>query len=81
MHCSTSLCTRELNAIRKQKKMRYLQTFLWKGVSLGYVGENYNLKDLKSFLRKGVSLGHVEGIQNLKDLKDQSTQKVLKGPF
>ena len=27
--------------------MLYLQSFLRKGVSLGYVGSNYNLKDLK----------------------------------
>jgi hypothetical protein len=27
--------------------MLFLQSFLRKGVSLGYVGRNYNLKDLK----------------------------------
>ena len=29
-------------------KMLYLQSFLRKGVSLGYVGRNHNLKDLKN---------------------------------
>ena len=29
-------------------KMLYLQSFLRKGVSLGYVGRNLNLKDLKN---------------------------------
>jgi len=42
----TSLCTGELNAIRKQKCFS-LQSFLRKGVSLGYVGSIFNLKDLK----------------------------------
>jgi len=35
----TSLCTGELNAIRMQKLLS-LQSFLRKGVSLGYVGLN-----------------------------------------
>ena len=30
--------------------MLYLHSFLRKGVSLGHVGRNYNLKDLKGFV-------------------------------
>ena len=33
--------------------MLYLQSFLRKGVSLGYVGRNYNLKDLKDGIEYG----------------------------
>ena len=33
--------------------MLSLQSFLRKGVSLGYVGRNYNLKDLKDHLEYG----------------------------
>ena len=40
----TSLCTGELNAIRKQKCF-ILQFFLRRGVVLGYVGRNDNLKE------------------------------------
>jgi hypothetical protein len=31
--------------------MLYLQSFLWKGLSLGYVGSIQNLKDLKDSVR------------------------------
>ena len=43
----TSFCTGELNAIRKQECFS-LQSFLRKGVSLGYVGSILNLKNLKN---------------------------------
>ena len=42
----TSLCTGELNAIRKHKYF-LCSPFYVKGVSLGHVGRNLNLKDLK----------------------------------
>ena len=42
MTAVTSLCTGEPKA-----KILYLQSFLRKGVSLGHVGRNQNLKDLK----------------------------------
>ena len=42
----TSLCTGELNAIRKHKCF-LCSPFYVKGVSLGHVGRNQNLKDLK----------------------------------
>ena len=42
----TSLCTGELNAIRKHKCF-LCSPFYVKGVSLGHVGKNQNLKDLK----------------------------------
>ena len=42
----TSLCTGELNAIRKQKGF-LCRSFLRNCVSLAYVGRNQNLKDLK----------------------------------
>ena len=32
-----------------------LQSFLWKGVSLGYVGMEYNLKDLKKLVVRGAT--------------------------
>ena len=36
--------------------MLFLQSFLRKGVSLGYPGLNQNLKDLKDLVGKGTSL-------------------------
>ena len=42
----TSLCTGELNAIRKHKRF-LCSPFYVKGVSLGHVGRNQTLKDLK----------------------------------
>ena len=47
--------------------MLSLQSFLRKGVSLGYVGRNYNLKDLKD-LRKRKMLAYGGLNENLKDL-------------
>ena len=47
----TSLCTGELNAIRKgdpKEQMVSLQSSLRKGVLLSYVGLNLNQKDLKN---------------------------------
>jgi hypothetical protein len=43
----TSLCTGELDAIRKHKCF-LCSPFYVKGVSLGHVGRNSNLKDLKA---------------------------------
>ena len=67
--------------------MLSLQSFLRKGVSLGHVGRNYNLKDLNSAsLRilstegRGVGLGSYVGrIHNLKDLKDLKDLKARTG--
>jgi len=57
----TSLCTGELNAIRKHETF-FCSPFYVKGVSLGHVGRNSNLKDLikdskRSFERTGTSAG------------------------
>ena len=45
----TSLCTGELNAIRKHQCFLCIP-FDVKGVSLGHAGRNLNLKDLKDIL-------------------------------
>ena len=45
----TSLCTGELNAIRKHKCF-LCSPYYVKGVSLGHAGRNLNLKDLKDIL-------------------------------
>ena len=39
----------------KKAKMLFLQSFLRKGVSLGYVGRNYNLKDQKDLNEPGLT--------------------------
>ena len=69
-----------------EAKMLSLQSFLRKGVSLRYVGRNYNLKDLKditirkdaglccgSRLRSGEVFAYVGRNQNLKDLEEPPT--------
>ena len=67
--------------LNTKAKMLSLQSFLRKGVSLVYVGRNYNLKDLKeskgkgaglccgSRLRSGEVFAYVGLIHNLKDIK------------
>ena len=70
----------ELNAVRKHKCF-LCSPFYVKGVSLGYVGLNENLKDLKThqserkhglYTEQFPVSAYVGISKNLKDLKDQS---------
>ena len=59
-------------------KMLDLQSFLRKGVSLGHVGRNQNLKDPKDLLRKGEMFAFGGSIQTPKNLSSHRCKSIIR---